>query len=248
MELIYEQTLTVTENLVDRYGRAKPSVLLYCMQEAAGQHCKLLNADHSVLSEKNLFWAVTRSRVQITRLPRLGEQIHLKTWPMPTTRVAYPRCVTAFDQDGRELFNAISLWVLMDSSTRAMVLPGKSGVIVPGILRGNELPSPNSLAPASLSAQIARTVRFTDLDGNGHMNNARYLDWMADLLPSSFHADHVIRDMTLGYVAEAREGDGLQQQWQLLEDGRLRLEITRADGEKNSRIFSADIQFGTDIL
>ena len=52
----------------------------------------------------------------------------------------------------------------------------------------------------------------------------------------------------LGYVAEAREGDGLQQQWQLLEDGRLRLEITRADGEKNSRIFSADIQFGPDIL
>jgi acyl-CoA thioesterase FadM len=129
-----------------------------------------------------------------------------------------------------------------------MVLPGKSGVTVSGILRGNELPSPASLAPAALSAQVERTVRFTDLDVNGHMNNARYLDHLADLLPGSFHENHVIRDMTLGYLAEAREGDTLLQQWQLEENGHLRLEITRPGGEKNHRIFSADVQFGADIL
>jgi acyl-ACP thioesterase len=167
---------------------------------------------------------------------------------MPTTRVAYPRSVVAYDEKGSELFRSISLWVLMDPGTRAMVLPGKSGVTVSGILRGNELPSPASLAPAALSAEVERTVRFTDLDVNGHMNNARYLDHLADLLPGSFHENHVIRDMTLGYLAEAREGDTLLQQWQLEENGHLRLEITRPGGEKNHRIFSADVQFGADIL
>jgi acyl-ACP thioesterase len=167
---------------------------------------------------------------------------------MPTTRVAYPRSVVAYDEKRNELFRSISLWVLMDPETRAMVLPGKSGVIVNGMLRGNELPSPGSLAPASLSAEVARTVRFTDLDVNGHMNNTRYLDWLADLLPGSFHENHVIRDMTLGYVAEAREEDNLLQQWQLGENGQLRLEITRPAGDKNHRIFSADVQFGSDIL
>jgi acyl-CoA thioesterase FadM len=129
-----------------------------------------------------------------------------------------------------------------------MVLPGKSGVIVEGILRGNELPSPASLSPASLSAEVARQVRFTDLDVNGHMNNARYLDWLADLLPGSFHQTHMIRDMTLGYVSEALEGDELLQQWFLDENARLRLEITRPGGEKNHRIFSADVIFGADVL
>ena len=103
-------------------------------------------------------------------------------------------------------------------------------------------------APASLSAQVERTVRFTDLDVNGHMNNGRYLDWLADLLPSGFHEKHVIRDMTLGYVAEAREADALLQQWQMDEHGHLRLEITRPAGDKNHRIFSADVQFRPDIL
>ena len=246
MEAIYQLNFEVTELHADRFGRLKSSAILYFIQEAACRHWQHIEGQTG--AHCDLFWVIIRHRVQVSALPRVGQKIRLETWPMPTTRVAYPRSVVAYDEAGQELFRSISLWVLMDPQTRAMVLPGKSGVIVPGILRGNELPSPNSLAPASLSAQIARTVRFTDLDGNGHMNNARYLDWMADLLPSSFHADHVIRDMTLGYVAEAREGDGLQQQWQLLEDGRLRLEITRADGEKNSRIFSADIQFGPDIL
>jgi hypothetical protein len=136
----------------------------------------------------------------------------------------------------------------MDPESRAMVLPGKSGITVPGILRGNELPSPQSLAPASLADQVQRIVRFTDLDVNGHMNNARYLDWLADLLPGSFHENHVIQDMTLGYMAEALEADALLQQWQLDENGHLRLEISRPGGEKNHRIFSADVLYGNDIL
>ena len=246
MDPIYQLSFEVSEFHADRFGRLKSSSILSFVQEAACRHWQHIEGQ---TGEKcQLYWVIIRHRVQVTRLPRVGQTVRLETWPMPTTRVAYPRSVVAYDEAGRELFRSISLWVLMDPQTRAMVLPGKSGVIVPGILRGNELPSPNSLAPATLSAQIGRTVRFTDLDSNGHMNNARYLDWMADLLPSSFHEEHVIRDMTLGYVAEAREGDGLQQQWQILEDGRLRLEITRPEGEKVNRIFSADVQFGLDVL
>ena len=243
MELIYEQTLTITENLVDRYGRAKPSVLLYCMQEAAGQHCKLLGADHSVLSEKNLFWAVTRSRVQITRLPRLGEQIHLKTWPMPTTRVAYPRCVTAFGRDGRELFNAVSLWVLMDSDTRAMVLPGKSGVDVPGILTGTEPAQPRAIPVKPMERTVQRTVGYTLLDRNGHMNNTKYMDWIDDLLPSAFHREHSLAEFTVCYLSETREGQELTLCWDFLEDGEVQVDAYRQTEEKQERVFSSRLLF-----
>ena len=246
MEPIYQLSFDITDLHADRFGRLKSSSILYFVQEAAGKHWQYI--ENKTGQNCNLYWVIIRHRIQVSRLPRRGEKIRLETWPMPTTRVAYPRSVVAYDEQGSELFRSISLWVLMDPETRAMVLPGKSGVTVSGILRGNELPSPASLAPAALSAQVERTVRFTDLDVNGHMNNARYLDHLADLLPGSFHENHVIRDMTLGYLAEAREGDTLLQQWQLEENGHLRLEITRPGGEKNHRIFSADVQFGADIL
>ena len=69
METIYTQEFTVSDIHVDRFGRAKPSVLLYFVQEAAGQHCSLLAVDHQYLSQKHLFWAVSRNRVQTLRFP-----------------------------------------------------------------------------------------------------------------------------------------------------------------------------------
>ena len=245
MELIYRKQFSITDLHLDCFQRLKPSVLLYFAQEVSADHATILGSGWNALAQKHLFWAVIRHKVEITRLPNKGETISVETWPMPTTRVAFPRSVVAYDSEGRELFRTISIWVLMDMDTRAMILPGKSGVDVPGLLRGSELATPKSLVPVTLSAESSRQVRFTDLDINGHMNNCRYLDWICDLLPSGFHHSHSIREFTLCYLSEAREGESLKLQWQLDQNGGLRVETvrdTQTDGHEH-RIFSADILF-----
>ena len=243
MNPIFVDHFTVSDLQCDRYGRLKPSAILWFVQEIAGRHCVLLGTDWDTLAKKNMFWAVIRHRVQVSRLPQKGETIRIETWPMPTTRVAYPRNVVALDEQGNELFRTLSLWVLMDLTTRAMVLPGKSGVEVQGIQMGGELPVPASLAPVQLHQCQNRQVCFTDLDINGHMNNCRYLDWAYDLLPSDFHERHIIRDFTLGYLSEARGADLLHLHYDIAEDGAFLLEIQRQDAEKNHRIFCAQIQY-----
>ena len=243
MEPIYIDHFTISDLQTDRYGRLKPSAISWFVQEIAGRHCIHLGTEWDTLAAKGMFWAIIRHRVQVNRLPQKGETIRIETWPMPTTRVAYPRNVVAFDAAGQELFRTTSLWVLMDLNTRAMILPGKSGVTVEGILRGGELPQPASLAPAELAQCRQRTVYFTDLDINGHMNNCRYLDWAWDLLPSDAHGSRSLQQFTLCYLNEAIEGQTLQLHHADLPDGHFRLEITRQDGEEFHRIFSADLQY-----
>ena len=243
MEPFYVQHYEITDIAVDRYGRLKPGMILFLAQEVAGQHCNVLSVDYDTLAEKRMFWAVTRHRVQISRLPLRGETIRIETWPMPTTRVAYPRSVVAYDEEGRECFRAISLWVLMDIDKRSMILPGKSGISVLGTLRGNELDSPNGLVAKQLRCHQSRTVRFTDLDRNGHMNNTKYLDWISDLLPSSFHENHYPREMTVCYLSESREGQTLDLSWDFLEDGCLQVDAHRKNEEKYERVFSARYLF-----
>jgi len=244
MDPIYQKEFQVTDLVTDCFGRVKPSAILYYLQEAAGQHSNLLGAGWDVLSEKGLFWAVTRHKVQISRLPQLGETITVRTWPMPTTRVAYPRAAAAYDSQGQELFRAISLWVLMDKESRQLILPGKSGVEVAGMLCGTELTLPRSLAPIKLESNTLRTVTYSCLDRNGHMNNTRYLDWVDDLLPSGFHGSHMAREFTVCYANEALEGQTLQMEWQLGADGQLLVDAHRRetnDSEKNTRVFSAQV-------
>ena len=239
MEPIYTHTFTVDRMHVDCFDRVKPSVLLYYVQEAAGKHCSLLAVDRKNLSHKHLFWAVSRNRVQITRLPRLGETIRVETWPMPTTRVAYPRSVVAYDQAGNELFRSISLWVLMDSRTRTMVLPGKSGVEVNGMLTGTELAVPHAIAARPMEGAVCHKVGYCLLDQNGHMNNTRYMDWICDLLPSQFHETHPVQEFTLCYMNEAREGDEISLGYTLSHGPTLTVDAQR----QGERIFSAQVLF-----
>lgn len=243
MEPIFQQNFEITDAYVDRYGRLKPSTILYFAQEVAGHHFELLSMDYDALARRRLFWAVTRHKVQITRLPMRGETIRIETWPMPTTKVAYPRSMVAYDAQGDELFRSISLWVLMDLDTRNMILPGKSGIIVAGTLRGTELAIPNGLLSKVMTNHRPRPVCFTDLDRNGHMNNTKYLDWIDDLLPSAFHEGHPVKEFTVCYLREAREGQSLDLRWDFFEDGCLQVDAYRNSEEKDERIFSARLLF-----
>lgn len=245
MEPIYQHDYLVNDAAVDCCGRLRLSMLLFYCQDIAGHHCDRLGADYHTLAQKNLFWAVIRQKVQITRLPRSGETIRVQTWPMPTTRTCYPRSTVAYDSEGRELFQAISLWVLMDVQTRAMILPGKSGINVTGLLTGNELSVPGSLSRHTLSSTATRHVAYSDLDRNGHMNNTRYLDWVDDLLPSAFHREHAATEFTICYHSEAREGNQLNLNWQVNDQSQLLVDGWRQSPEDGNfhRIFSAQVRY-----
>jgi acyl-ACP thioesterase len=231
---------------LDATGQVSPAVLLHFVQEAAGGHCLQLGLDWDSLAKKGLFWAVIRHRLEVTRLPRQGETIRVETWPMPTTRSAFPRAAAGYDEAGNLVFRCTSLWVLMNRETRQMVLPGKSGIDLDGILLGNELPAPGSLTPCPGQAIATRQVWFSELDRNGHMNNTRYLDWVMDLLPADLRRQKKLQEATLCYLSEIREGDRIELTFAAPEDGIFRVDAHRLQtdvSDKKERVFAAQLIF-----
>ena len=244
MEFVHTTQYTVTELHGDCFGRCKPSGLLRFAQDAAGEHCLKLGTDWDSMAAKNYFWAVIRQRMEITRLPEVGEPVTVKPWPMPTTRVAYPRATEGFDAAGNSLFKVISIWVIMDIHSRTMVLPGKSGIGVEGISFGTELKAPGGLPAGDFEAQQLRMVSYSDLDRNGHMNNTRYLDWLCDLRNAPFHKAHPMKAVTICYMSEALEGQQLQLSY--TQGDVLRLDGSLAGTDVcagHTRIFSAQAEF-----
>ena len=244
MEFVHTTQYTVTPLHADCFGRCKPSELLRFAQAAAEAHCRELGADWETMAAKNYFWAVIRQKMEITRLPQAGETITVKTWPMPTTRVAYPRATEGFDAAGNSLFKVISIWVIMDVHSRTMVLPGKSGVEVAGTSFGTELKAPVGLPAGTFQTQTLRKVTPEDLDRNGHMNNARYLDWLCDLRNADFHRDHPMKAVTICDMSEALEGQQLQLSYTEGDVLRLDGSLTETDVcTGHTRIFSAQAEF-----
>ena len=241
MDYIYRETFHIAGNAVDRFNRLRPSALLDMMQQVATNQCALLALDWDTMAAKGLCWVVTRQQVQILKPVSGGSTITVETWPGITSRVAYPRSTIGYDEAGNEVFRAISLWVLMSITDRKMVLPGKSGLDFSGIERGCELAVPGSLMPAKLEGNAVRQVVYSELDVNGHMSNTRYLDWMMDLLPASFHAGHMLEEFTVTYLNEATEGQQMVLGYELTPEGLLHLEAQ--EKERGHRVFAAKARF-----
>ena len=246
MELIYKKQYTLSDFEVDCNGKLKLSSLLFFVQDTAANHCVHLGADYDALAAQNLFWAVSRHKVEISRLPERGETITVETWPMPTSRVAYPRACQATDAQGNVLFRSHSIWVLMDMTSRKMILPAKSGVEILGTIRGDEPEMPRSLMPQPRENTTARQVTYSCLDRNRHMNNTRYLDWVDDLLNAEFHNAHTPHSFVICYLSEATEGQHIRLHWTLNRDYLLKIDANREDPqtpEKPASVFSAQVQF-----
>ena len=226
MEKIFEETYKIRQFHVDAFGRLNPSALLGLVQDVATSHYDLVNPD--------LIWVVSRHHVEITRLPQAEETVRMETWALPPTRAAFPRATVAYGGDGGELFRSISLWVLIRRDSRALVLPGKVDLPMVTTIRGLELPNPTSLAPRQFDRHTSRRIRYSLLDVNGHMNNARYLDWVEDLLPLDFHREKTLREFTVCYLSEGRPEEEVDIGYSV-ENGTVRV-----DGRcGQERVFSA---------
>lgn len=245
MQPLYRQMETVEGKYVGPDGKASPWAMLRFAMNAAGKHSSLLSYNWETMREKGMFWAVIRHKIVISRYPDAGETVTVETWPMPATRTAYPRAVAAYDAQGKELFRLVSLWVLVDFNLRKMVLPGKSGIKVEGILRGNELELPSTVLPQELENSIHRTVAESDLDRNGHMNNVRYLVWALDVLPPDIRTRKP-KEAVICYLSECHLGEEITLRWTLSPDGILLVDGYRQAPDvpgKTTRVFAAKMCF-----
>ena len=236
-QLLFTRKLKIDATQVDAFGRLRPSALLEITQEASGDHASLLGLGREELTRHGLFWAVVRQVAQIHRMPCLGQELVVETWPGPMGKTSMPRYVRCRTPEGEELFETAALWLFMNRETRAMVVPSASGLQVPGLLLGNEIALPTGIAPRQYDNEELRRVRFTELDCNGHLSNTKYANWMEDLLPGAYHRDHVLERLHICYLNEALEDQTIGLHW-CLEDDNLSLEATRPEGTEKHRVFA----------
>ncbi len=127
--------------------------------------------------DRGFLWIVTKIKLEIIRLPVYGEDIILKTWPGETSRVYFPRYYELRSSSDELLARASSLWALIEGEKRSPVIPGAESIHVKGHISGNELLLPTGLRipdnEACKTDSALRTVLYSDIDMNGHMNNTQ---------------------------------------------------------------------------
>lgn len=207
-----EQDYTIRAFDVDIKAKWRPSAILTRMQEIAEDHAILVHAGRKELvAERGMAWMLTRLHLQMKRYPDLTDEIKVVTWPGKPTRLFFVRHTMFFDAQGEELGRATSLWVLFNIKERFLCRTGDIGENYPyDLSHGTALPDPTKIKlPENMERAATRTVAYSEVDMNGHLNNAKYADWICELFDLETLKHDSIRDFRINFIAEAYMGQSV---------------------------------------
>ena len=166
------QPLTMKFSLPEAPG---PSGILRVAQQAAGAHLTALGLEGEE-RRQGLVWVIIRTRCEIFGEP--SRELTAVTWPGATRAGMMPRYCEMFREDGSLFARLATTWVLADASTRQMRLDAP--ISVPDLSRGDEPPMARSLPRKELPFLSDFVPAASQIDSNGHVNNAAYLDAAMD--------------------------------------------------------------------
>lgn len=157
---------------------------------------------------------VSRCSFRLRRMPAENERIVLRTWEEKSEPLQFVRAYEIDSVDGTRLVDGVSTWLLVDIAARR-ILPIRRfdamNLREPTEFAGTRdcLPAGKIAVPEGAELFDERVVRRSDIDSNGHTNNARYGAFAADALPGRY-AGVEFTDFRINYAKEAMLGEPLK--------------------------------------
>lgn len=210
--LSYSKPCRIGMGDVDFRKSLKPSALLSWFQDAASRSIEGLDIDVDRFRERcGLTWVLNWMRLEIVRMPVLGESLTIETWAQEVRTRELQREFLALDGNGGILARGTTSWFILDLETKSIRRVCEIDFPFPESGREPALPhKPRKLNYRGEPAPAYRkVVGYSDIDLNGHVNNVRYVDYAMDCLSLKEHAGRPIRALELRFLREALPGDEL---------------------------------------
>lgn len=194
----------------DAAWRLKPSAFMNLAQEAAGQHAVYLGFGYDDLIVSNTAWILSRLNIKFLDTPLWRDEITLTTWHKGLNRLFYIRDFVLTDKDGKERVKATTSWLVMNLENRRLVRDPKL-VDMDGICTDDaiETPADKVQMPKDIEAEYVmdHRVSYSDVDTNGHTNNAMYMQWAMDTVEYEIASTRPVKEVTINFNHETKAGD-----------------------------------------
>ena len=176
MAMKYKTELTLFNSYFDLNNRLSLKAVLSIFQDVAFIHAEEIGVGYKTCLDKNLYWVLSRVKLDIIRMPEINEVVLVETWPHEKGRIDFDRDMQILDENGNTLVKATSKWCVIDTVKRALQKADDvnyNGECIKDVLYDGKF-TKIILPKEEFSKSFDYTVRFSDLDHNGHMNNTNY--------------------------------------------------------------------------
>ncbi len=215
-ETAFFYTKKIRSSDVDKNSYIKFNELVNYMQEAAWNNAIAMGYSTYELLKSNVSWVLNQQHYDIIRMPKHGETIKVETWPASMDRFFAYRNYRVFDEAGELIISSYSKWVIIDVVARKMI-PIPENIAMKKTSSRSKETEPFSFKrikfdTSNIQNQFPIKVAWSDLDVNGHINNAQYYKWMIDSLDESVNDKKAIKSLDIIFKSEGRIGEDLFSQ------------------------------------
>ncbi len=229
----FTHTYTTKWHDTDSNRVLRTSKILMYFQETANIQCAEFGMPLDELRDKEgVGFILSQLSMKIIKPVTAYKKIEVSTWCKEAKGYSFLRFFE-MRADGEIVARASSTWALVDIHNKALVKADR--------LQRDNFPYDEPIDAAILPprARIGkgevlekvgeRTIFYSDIDYNMHMNNTNYPDMLCDFLPDM--QEKYVSEMSLSYLKEAPLGATLTVNRGLREDGFFELKTTNSAGE-----------------
>jgi acyl-ACP thioesterase len=229
-------------NDVDTSGCITPFAVFNYFQDAAAAHAERIGVGRAAMLANNQVWVLSRMSVLIEKRARFGDDIVLRSWPRGYDRLFCVRDYDIANTGGDIMVRARSGWLVVDWEKRRPLRPQSLSLDIPV----NEGLDALDGSPAGLETKnnllkiTERRASYSDIDFNGHMNNARYVQWIQDVANGDALQNAQRLRLDINYLNETHLNDTIEIWSAPIEDDKARL----AGAEKKTALEGRKINGG----
>ncbi len=190
--------------------RLKPTAFMNLAQDLAEKSATSLGFGYADLIKYNTAWILSRFRVIFTDTPKWKDEVTMQTWHKGLDRLFYLRDFIITDKEGRERVKATTSWLILDLGTRKMVrhphMDDEGTVCHDNVI---ETPADKVRMPRGADPELVRVheVSYSDIDNNGHTNNAMYMQWSMNSVGYEITSVRPVKEFTINFNHETKIGD-----------------------------------------
>lgn len=190
--------------------RLKPASFMDFSQEIAQRHAAVLGFGYDDLQRTRTAWVLSRLHIKFIRHPVWRDEVDFTTWHKGSERLFFLRDFKMTDKNGELAVAATSSWLVLNLDTRRLVRDAEiDGFGTDCREHAIETPCDKVQLPKGVPAVVAgeHQVTYSDVDMNGHTNNARYVVWAMDALGYGFAANHPVKELKINFNHETKPGE-----------------------------------------
>ena len=176
-------------------------------QEAANLHAAILGFGYDDMIASKTAWVLSRMHVVVVDTPRWRDDVTLFTWHKGLERLFFLRDFMMTDREGNPKIKATTSWLVLNLETRRLVRDPNlldEGTICSENVLDN--PADKVVMPKGVEPQFVtgHLVGYSDLDMNGHANNAMYMQWSMDAVNYEISSVKPVKEFTINFNHEVK--------------------------------------------